>query len=135
MARGVPATDVLLTIMGAPHESDLVTSALRLTQALLEADASVQVWACGYATMLTQESHGATKPRNLVEWSVDYPSTVTLVRELLTAFPERMYWYGCRACSDDRGATSHIPEVRVQPPTRFAAHVAAAGRTIFLGVM
>nr|WP_232546374.1 hypothetical protein [Streptomyces antimycoticus] len=35
MPRPVPRTDVLLNLFGAPHQSDLVTSALRLASALL----------------------------------------------------------------------------------------------------
>ncbi|NJC70669.1 hypothetical protein HC031_13235 [Planosporangium thailandense] len=135
MATAVPRTDVLLTLMGAPHSSDLVTSCLRMAQALLERGASVQVWACGYATMLTQCSLGATKPRNLAAWGTEYPSTATLVGDLLATYPDTAYWYGCRFCGEDRGAASHIPGVRVQPPWRFADHVASAGTVVFLGVM
>jgi hypothetical protein len=131
----IPRTDVLITMMGAPHASDMVTSVLRMCQALLDRGASVQVWACGYATMLTQQGLGDSKPRNLSDWSVDYPSTATIVRRMLGAHQDQMYWYGCRFCSDDRGATAHIPEVRVQPPFKFADHVAAAGKTMFVGVM
>ncbi len=133
--RGAPHTDLLLTVMGAPHESDLFTSVLRLAQSLLEAGATVQVWACGYATMLTQRGLGDTKPRNLAAWSVDYPSAATLVRDLLDRFPNRLYWFGCRFCSDDRGAVDHLPEVGMRPPSRFADHVGSARKTLFIGVM
>jgi hypothetical protein len=135
MAMAIPRTDLLLTLMGSPHASDLVTSVLRLVQATLERGARVQVWACGYATMLTQESLGESKPRNLADWSADYPSTVSLVRELLTAFPGQLYWYGCRFCSDERGAADHIPEVRMRPPAKFGENVAAAAKTLFVGVL
>ena len=135
MAIKVPHTDVLLTVMGAPHESDLLTTALRLSQSLLDQSAKVQVWACGYATMLTQVGLGESKPRNLAAWSTEYPSTATLVRELLGAFPEHFHWYACRFCSDDRGAVAHLPEVPVRAPAKFAEHVAAADKTLFLGVM
>jgi sulfur relay (sulfurtransferase) complex TusBCD TusD component (DsrE family) len=131
----IPETDVLLVVMGAPHESDLITSALRLTQALLEQGAVVSVWACGYATLLTQQSMGTRKPRNLAAWSVRYPSTVTLVMDLMTAFPGRLHWFGCRYCSDDRGATDHVPEVRTGTPAHFPKHVTASKQTIFMGVM
>ncbi|MFI1224668.1 MULTISPECIES: hypothetical protein [unclassified Streptomyces] len=124
-----------MTLMGAPHESDLLTSVLRIAQASLEGGAKVQVWACGYATMLTQQGLGDAKPRNLAEWSTDYPSMSLLVREMLEAFPDRFYWYACRFCSDDRGAVAHIPEVPVRPPSKFADHVAAADKTLFMGVM
>lgn len=131
----IPETDVLLVVMGAPHESDLVTSVLRLTQALLEQGAVVSVWACGNATLLTRESLGARKPRNLAAWEVRYPSTVTLVRELMTAFPGRLNWFGCRYCSDDRGADDHVPEIRIGTPSHFPKHVTSSKQTIFMGVM
>jgi hypothetical protein len=135
MAKAIPRTDLLLTLMGSPHGSDLITSVLRLVQAMLERKARVQVWACGYATMLTQEGLGEEKPRNLADWSNVYPSTVTLVRELLDAFPEQLYWYGCRFCSDDRGAVDHIPEVKMRAPAKFGENVAAADKTLFVGVL
>lgn len=134
MAR-VASCDVLITLMGAPHDSDQLTSVLRLTQALLDEGAHVQVWACGYATMLTQRSLSDRKPRNVAEWSTAYPSTAALVRGLMTTHPDRMRWYGCKACSEHRGATDHIEEVRMRPPYAFAAHVAAATTTVFIGVM
>ncbi|MFD7909687.1 MULTISPECIES: hypothetical protein [unclassified Streptomyces] len=135
MATKVPAADVLMTLMGSPYESDIVTSALRLSQSLLESGAKVHVWACGYATMLTQQGLGDSKPRNLAAWSTEYPSTVTVIQEMLRAFPGRFHWYACRFCSDDRGAVAHIPEVPLRAPTKFAEHVAAAGKTLYLGVM
>ncbi|MFE0106742.1 hypothetical protein [Streptomyces sp. NPDC059009] len=135
MARQIPHTDVLITLMGAPHASDRVTSALRLTQALLERGATVQVWTCGYATLLTQRGLGPDKPRNLADWNRTHPSTAALAEELLTAFPDRLYWYGCRFCSDDRGAVDHLPQVVLRPPAGYAANVAAADKTLMLGVI
>lgn len=135
MARQIPHTDVLITLMGAPHASDQVTSALRLTQALLERDATVQVWTCGYATLLTQRPQGPDKPRNLAEWNRTYPSLPGLAGELLDAFPDRLHWYGCRFCSDDRGVAEHLPAVVLRPPAGYAANVAAAVKTLLIGVI
>ncbi|MBF6216470.1 hypothetical protein IU487_36465, partial [Nocardia puris] len=53
-ANAIEPADVLLALMGAPHASDLITTALRMVQALLEQGGRVQVWTCGYATTLTQ---------------------------------------------------------------------------------
>jgi len=135
MPTRVPHTDVLLTVMGAPHESDLITSVLRLAQAMLDGGATVQIWACGYATMLTQVGLGDSKPRNLAAWSTPYPSMAAVVREMLAAFPDRLHWYACRFCSDDRGAVAHIEQVPTRAPAKFAEHVAAADKTLYLGVM
>ncbi|MFF9572626.1 hypothetical protein [Streptomyces sp. NPDC014685] len=133
--KGIPHTDVLVTLMGSPHGSDMVTSVLRLVEEMLRQDAAVQVWACGYATMLTQEGLGESKPRNLANWSGDYPSTLTVIRGMLAAHPGRLHWYGCRFCSDERGAVAHIPEVRLRAPSAFAENVAAADKTLFVGVL
>ncbi|WP_433893421.1 hypothetical protein [Streptomyces sp. CA-111067] len=135
MPTQVPHTDVLLTVMGAPHESDLVTSVLRMAQAMLEGGATVQIWACGYATMLTQVGLGESKPRDLANWSTVYPSMAAVVQEMLAAFPGRLHWYACRFCSDDRGAVAHIAQVPTRAPAKFAEHVAAADKTLYLGVM
>lgn len=133
MAR-TPHTDVLLVVMGPPHTGELTTSVFRLLQALLERGASVQVWACGYSAMLSQEALGEHKPANLLDRYAEYPTTVTLIRELLDAFPGRLFWFGCRACSEHRGATGHISEVRMRAPHTFGGHVLSATRTLFMGV-
>lgn len=135
MPRTIPSTDVLITLMGAPHADDTVTDALRLVQSLLDVGASVSVWTCGYATMLTQRGLGATKPRNLARWDTEYPSTATIIATMLDAHPGRLHWYGCRFCSDDRGATDHLPSVVLRPPARYADNVAAASKTMLIGVV
>ncbi|WP_026424623.1 hypothetical protein [Actinokineospora inagensis] len=134
MAR-VPEADLLLAIMGAPHASDMVASALRVAEAVVGQGGRVQVWTCGYATMLTQSSLGDTKPRNVVDWSRDYPSTAKTIGDLLGRCGGGLTWYTCRFCGEERGVTTHIPEVKVRPPFKFGEHVAAAGKTLFLGVI
>lgn len=135
MGRTIPATDVLITLMGAPHADDTFTHVLRTVHAMLEAGGRVQVWACGYATGLTQRSLGRSKPRNLVDWSGDYPSTGALVGDLLEAFPERFFWYGCRFCSDERGMTDHLPSVVLRAPAHFRQNVEAATKAVLVGVI
>jgi hypothetical protein len=135
MTTALEPADVLLAIMGAPHTCDLVTSTLRLTKALIDRGGRVQVWTCGYATTLTRASLGESKPRNILDWSRDYPSSPTLVRDLLAASHGRLSWYSCRFCAEERGAADQIPEVRVRPPFKFGEHVAAADKTVFLGTI
>lgn len=134
MVWTVPRTDVLLKVLGAPHRSDLVTSLFRLTEALLDRGATVQVWTCAEATGLTRAGLGDRKPPDLTDRSVTYPSTAKLVREVLTGYPGRISWYVCRFCCVDRGAAEQIPEVRVRPAARFWEHVLAADKTVVLGV-
>ncbi|MGA5817939.1 hypothetical protein ACPC54_08780 [Kitasatospora sp. NPDC094028] len=135
MARRIPPTDVLITLMGSPNEDDRTTTALRLAQALLERGASVQIWTCGNATLLTQRGLTDDKPRNLSSWNTEYPTTAALAQRMLKAFPDQLYWYGCRFCSDDRGAVDHLPEVVMRPPAGYAVNVAAATRTLMVGVI
>ncbi len=131
----IARSDLLLALMGAPHASELVTSTLRLTRAALARDARVQVWTCGYATALTASALGRHKPRNVVDWSREHPSTAGIVGDLIDAADGRLTWFSCRFCSEERGVAAHIPQVRVRAPATFGAHVAAADRTLFLGVI
>lgn len=134
MASKIPHTELLLTMMGAPHSSDMTTTLFRLARAVLDRSATLQIWACGYATMLTHSALDECKPRNIVDWNGDYPSTAKLAAELLADYPGRVHWYACRFCSEERGVTAHIPEVRVRPAFSFSDHVDAADKTVFLGL-
>ncbi|GLV80008.1 DsrE family protein [Streptomyces hygroscopicus] len=134
MARPVPRTDVLLNLFGAPHQTDLVTSALRLATALLDRGARVQIWTCGDATRLTCAALGETKPRDYTDLGREYPSTARVVRELIAGHPDRLYWYVCRFCAQERGAADQIPQVRKRAPFVFAEHVSAADKSLLMGV-
>ena len=125
--------DLLLVITAAPHYNDMLTSALRLGQAVLDAGGSVRFWACGYATMLTQTTHGENKPPSTRRPEVAYPSSVTVIRRMLSAAPGRVGWIACTACSAERGSTNHIPEVRLRSPGRYMATVQASANTLFIG--
>lgn len=135
MAPQIPRTDVLLILMGAPHESDQTTTVLRLVQAMLERGGRVQLWACGHATTLTQRSLGEYKPRNFTDWYTNYPSSAALVQDMLRTFPDQFYWYGCQFCSDDRGTRDHVPDVVMRRPSAFAANSAAADKIVMIGVI
>jgi hypothetical protein len=52
---------------------------------------------------------------------------------MLAAYPKRFSWIGCTACSAERGATNHIPEVRLRSPARFRATIDAAHKTVYVG--
>ncbi|MDT3399153.1 hypothetical protein RKE29_21310 [Streptomyces sp. B1866] len=134
MARPVPPADILLKLLGAPYQTELITSALRLTQALLDRGARVQVWACGEATRLTWAGLGEAKPRHFGDWEREYPSPPAVVRGLLEGYPDRLHWYVCGFCCDERGTGDQIARVRRRPLTRFADHVRAAGKSLSLGV-
>ncbi|HZN18973.1 MAG TPA: hypothetical protein VFB84_12490 [Micromonosporaceae bacterium] len=133
MVWAVPRTDVLLKVLGGPYRSELVGTAFRLTQALLDCGATVQVWACGDATGLTSTALGDTLPVNLLDRDRSYPSTAALVRALVTGHPGRLSWYACRFCCQERGRSAQIAQVRMRPPARFWEHVDAAGKVLVLG--
>jgi sulfur relay (sulfurtransferase) complex TusBCD TusD component (DsrE family) len=125
--------DLLLILTAAPHSSDVVTSALRLSQAVLDNGGSVRVWACGYATMMTQDTFGETKLPNTRDPEGHYPSPSAIVQRMIADGRGRFAWIGCTACTEERGATHHIPQVRHRSPLRLAATVAGARRTLYLG--
>jgi sulfur relay (sulfurtransferase) complex TusBCD TusD component (DsrE family) len=133
-AGGVAMTrDFLFALMGSPHESDAVGTALRLAEAMLGRGADVSVWACGNATLLTQESLELTKPRNVFDRETDFPTSAAFVAGLLARHPDRFDWAVCHFCSHDRGATAHIAGVRTRPAMFYPRFVAAARRTITVG--
>ncbi|WP_445396929.1 hypothetical protein ACSMX9_24265 [Streptomyces sp. LE64] len=134
MASKIARSDVLLAVFGGPHRTELMTTGFRMTHALLGRGATVQIWTCGDATGLTRLGLGDSKPRNVVDWTRDYPSTTALARGLLAEHPDRLRWYVCRFCSDERGMTEQIPEVRRRPPFTFWEHAVAADKTLTLGV-
>lgn len=131
-----PATGgqgLLLFLTGPPHASDLVTTVLRLADAILRQGGTVRVWACGYATLLTQRSLGENKPANMRAWREVYPTTATIVARLLADYQGRLTWDVCRFCSDERGACGHIPQVRVRSPLRLGEVMSAVPKVLYLG--
>jgi sulfur relay (sulfurtransferase) complex TusBCD TusD component (DsrE family) len=125
--------DLLVVLTAPPHTADVLTTVLRLAQAVLIQGRSVRIWACGYNTMLTQETLGATKPINLVRPGPDAPSAAAVIRALVTDHRPRFGWLVCTACSAERGAGQHIPEVRLRSDARLAATVSAANRVVYVG--
>ena len=66
--------------------------------------------------------------------STDVLVTV-LVDGLLDAYPDRLFWYGCAFCSEERGATDHLPRVVLRSPAWYGENVAAAAKTLLIGVI
>ncbi|MEU9481777.1 hypothetical protein [Streptomyces sp. NPDC048191] len=125
--------DLLITLTAPPFDSDTVTTVLRLADATLRRGASVQVWACGYATALTQRGLGAVKPRDLRDLRTEHPSTAAVIGGLLKSHPDTFAWYVCRFCAEDRGATEHIDGIATRSFSRFPRHVAASATTVYVG--
>jgi len=133
MALATKRWDLLLIMTAPPHYADTFTTVLRLADAVLRRDGSARVWACGYSTMLTQDTHGETKPTNTRAPDVDHPSSASIVRDLISGHGGRFGWIGCTACSDERGATNHIGEVLLRSPGRLMATMSTSAKTIFIG--
>ncbi|MCJ1680072.1 hypothetical protein MTF65_22565 [Streptomyces sp. APSN-46.1] len=134
MVWTVPPSDVMLKLLGAPHQGELVTSTLRLARALLDQGARVQVWTCGDATRLTSAALGDDKPLDPADFRTRHPSTAAVIRDLLAAHPDRLHWYVCRFCCADRAAPDQLPEVRKRPPSKFWEHVRASDKVLAMGV-
>jgi sulfur relay (sulfurtransferase) complex TusBCD TusD component (DsrE family) len=135
MARnaGTPC-DVLFVLTGAPYATDLVTTVLRMVDELLRRDRTVRVWACGYATALTLEALGPSKPRDLSDWAKQLPSTAAVIAGLLHDYPDQLTWEVCRYCAQDRGAGGpHGSPARMRPTARIGTNVELAGTTVYLG--
>ncbi|WP_216206397.1 hypothetical protein [Amycolatopsis aidingensis] len=133
MALPTRRWDLLLIMTAPPHYNDTFTTVLRLSEAMLRRGGAVRVWACGYANMLTQDTHGETKPKNTRAPEVAYPSSAAIVRQLIAGNEGRFGWIGCTTCSAERGATNHIAEVLMRSPGRLMATMATSAKTIFIG--
>lgn len=142
--RGDPRWDVLLVVTSDRYGSELFSSVRRLIDAALRDGRLVQVWACGYATMLTQggdsaadQGGGATDQGGAAAGEACCPASgrpaADQIARLVTEQAGRFSWLACQTCSDDRGAGEHIAGVPSPPLTQFHDYVDAAAKTIYIG--
>lgn len=127
---------LFIGLMGSPYQSDLTTSLFRLTEEALGQGHQVVVWTCGYGTMLTQSTL-VRPPDALAQGDVadvQHPTTAELVQALFRAYPDRIRWYVCRYCMEERGTVAQIPEVEVQIPYSFNTYLTVADQGLVLGV-
>jgi hypothetical protein len=130
----MPASSLFLGLIGTPYESDLFTTAMRLTDEAVRQGHRVTVWTCGYSTALTTVALGADKPRDLANWGVRYPSTAALAAHLLEWADGRLAWLVCRYCAEERGTLDQMAGVRIRPASEFRARYATADTSLVLGV-
>jgi sulfur relay (sulfurtransferase) complex TusBCD TusD component (DsrE family) len=125
--------DLLMVLTAPPHVDDSLTTVLRLSRAMVDTGRTVRVWACGYNTMLTQETLKPVKPVNLLDTGVSYPSAAGVIGDMIETHQGRFGWIVCTACSAERGAGRHIEQVRLRSDARLAATITAARRTLYIG--
>jgi sulfur relay (sulfurtransferase) complex TusBCD TusD component (DsrE family) len=130
----MPGHSLFLGLIGAPYESDLFTTAMRLADEAVRQGHQVTVWTCGYSTALTTAAVGDGKPRNMADWTARYPSTSALAAHLLDWADGRLTWLVCRFCAEERGTLDQIPGVRIRPPYEFRERFSAADVALTLGV-
>ena len=136
LADASGARSVFFGGMGTPFQSELTTTLFRMVQSALEMDHQVTVWTCGYATNLTQRS--LVRPKDSFA-AKDAPgtndlSTAQVVQALMRKHSDKLDWYVCRYCMEERGATQQIDEVQVKIPFTFQHYLSAADVSLVLGV-
>jgi sulfur relay (sulfurtransferase) complex TusBCD TusD component (DsrE family) len=125
---------LFLGLVGAPYESDLLTTTVRMAQEAVRQEHRVTVWTCGYSTTLTMVGVGPTAPRDVRSWDTRHPSPSALVAHLLDWSDGRLQWLVCRFCAQERGAVDQMAGVRIRPPYKFLELAQAADVSLVLGV-
>jgi hypothetical protein len=129
---------LFIGVMGAPYESELFTTLVRMVDQALVAGHDVTVWTCGGATTLTLKCLGDAKPGNPLEIAAEhrgeYPSPAAVVRALLETSQGRLQWLVCRHCTEERGGGEHMDGVKIQPAFRFLRHLNGARTSLVIGV-
>jgi sulfur relay (sulfurtransferase) complex TusBCD TusD component (DsrE family) len=130
---------LFLGVMGAPYESELSTTVLRMVDVALRQDHRVTVWTCGGATTLTLQSLTDSKPENLLDFltgrrDASYRSTAALVAGLLGMSEGRLRWLVCRHCMTERGAHEQMPGVKITSAFNFLRYLNEADISMVMGV-
>lgn len=137
MERNSPKSIFLMPV-GAPFESDLTTSLLRIVDEAVNQGHEVMVWACGYATALTQDTLTDHRPEiNLNPGGEDelknYPSTAHIIGNLILNSNEKLRWCICEYCMRERGTVHQIAEVDIMPPVIMLTYMDQADISMVMG--
>lgn len=124
---------LFLGLIGAPYESDMLTTTVRLAEEAVRQGHTVTVWTCGYATALTAAPVGPVKPRNILAWDTRSPSTSALAAHLLSWADGRLAWLVCRYCAEERGTMEQMAGVEIRPPYEFVQRSLAADVRLVIG--
>ena len=126
--------DLMVILPAAPFSDESVSTALRFIDATASSGGRVLVWACGFATWLTQAGQPATKPSNAMDWSMDCPSPQRSVGDLLKRNAKTLTWVACRFCSEERNFVNHLPAVRMKLAMQMASCSKQALKTVTVGL-
>jgi hypothetical protein len=124
---------LFLGLIGAPYESDLLTTSVRIAEEAVRQQHQVTMWTCGFATALTATTVGADKPRNALAWDAVFPTPAALAAHLLAWADGRLSWLVCRYCAEERGTMDQMPGARIRPPYEFVQRANAADVCLVLG--
>lgn len=130
----MPRRSLFLALIGAPYESDLFTTTVRLADEAVRQGHLVTVWTCGFSTALTMDTVGDHKPRNVLTWDTRHPSPAALVSRLLRWADGGLQWLVCRYCAEERGTLTQVDGVRIRPPYEFVRRADKADVCLVLGV-
>ncbi|MBD8104622.1 MULTISPECIES: hypothetical protein [Plantibacter] len=126
--------DLFVILAAAPFGDESVSTAVRCIRAVLDRGGRVIVWTCGFANWLTQEGHPSVKPTNALARDQDYPSTQSIVLRMIDEKEDRLEWYACRFCSDERNLLRHAPAAHVRLAMRLVATSRRARTVISVGL-
>ena len=130
--------DVLLVVTGDRYGTGQFGTVRRLVDAALRSGYSLQIWACGYANMLTQRRPPAAgcAPAGAAGGpdGTEAGSAAEFIRGMVTEHTDSFSWVACRTCSEDHGGGEHIDGVLTEPSfADFHAHVQRATKVIYIG--
>ncbi|MDC8758936.1 DsrE family protein [Janthinobacterium fluminis] len=136
-AGGAAKPSFFFGMMGAPFQSDTVTSLFRMVESALSQGHNVTVWNCGYATGLSQTT--LVRPRDFFappDSAASNPNTAEMVQALFRRYPDegRFEWLVCRYCMEERGTVHQIEQAKVKIPFSFQHYLSAADVSLVLGV-
>lgn len=140
LATTAPATgkaSFFFGMMGAPFQSETVTSLFRMVESALAQGHKVTVWNCGFATGLSQST--LVRPRDFFapkDQQVQNPNTAEMIQALFRRYDkgEQVEWLVCRYCMEERGTVHQIPQAKVMIPFSFQTCLSAADVSLVLGV-
>lgn len=130
------AQSLFLGLMGSPYTSDWTTTFFRLLETSLHRGCDVCVWTCGNSTALTsRRMHRDPDPIHPGSPSHGCAHALpALAGHYLHQHPDKLRWYVCRYCMEERGATDQIDGVEIKLPFSFDTYLHQAEQSLVMGI-